>query len=121
MNVTLYLPEGSVLLADRNTYNYHSNDYYYNDILDHDMEERHLKIISNGVECLDCPEDEEFDIEVNIKNDENGLEINEDGIKAKSDTSSLQIDEEGIKATSDDIKVNIDDNGIKITTDKDNN
>jgi phage shock protein PspC (stress-responsive transcriptional regulator) len=121
VNVTLYLPEGSVLLADRNTYNYHSNDYYYNDILDHDMEERHLKIISNGVECLDCPEDEEFDIEVNIKNDENGLEINEDGIKAKSDTSSLQIDEEGIKATSDDIKVNIDDNGIKITTDKDNN
>ena len=122
VNVTLYLPEGSVLYADRNTYNYHYNDYYYNDLLDQDMEERHLKIITNGVECLDCPNDGDFDTEVILNDeDENGLEINEDGIKAKSDTSSLEINDDGIKATTDDIKVNIDDDGIKITSDKDNN
>nr|WP_321247641.1 PspC domain-containing protein [uncultured Psychroserpens sp.] len=122
VDVTLYLPEGSVLYADRNTYNYHYNDYYYNDLLDQDMEERHLKIITNGVECLDCPSDDDFDTEVILNDeDENGLEINEDGIKAKSDTSSLEINDDGIKASTDDIKVNIDDDGIKITSDKDNN
>jgi phage shock protein PspC (stress-responsive transcriptional regulator) len=119
--VTVYLPEGTILYADANTYNYHSNDYYYNDILDHNMEERHLKIISNDVECLDCPEDDTIETEIIIKDKENGLEINEDGIKAKSDDSSLQIDEDGIKATTDDIQVNIDDNGIKISTEDDNN
>ena len=122
VDVTLYLPEGSVLYADRNTYNYHYNDYYYNDLLDQDMEERHLKIITNGVECLDCLSDDDFDTEVILNDeDENGLEINEDGIKAKSDTSSLEINDDGIKASTDDIKVNIDDDGIKITSDKDNN
>ncbi|MEM5564353.1 PspC domain-containing protein [Psychroserpens sp. AS72] len=121
ITVTVYLPEGSVLYADENTYHYHSNDYYYNDILDHNMEERHLKIISNGVECLDCPIDDEFRTEVNYEDDENnGLQINENGIKAKSDTNRLEIDVDGIKAESETIKVNIDDNGINITTDDDN-
>ncbi|WP_299334120.1 PspC domain-containing protein [uncultured Psychroserpens sp.] len=120
--VTVYLPEGSVLYADSNTYNYHSNQNYYNDILDHDMEEHYLKIITNGVECLDCPEDEEFKVKVDIEDDENsGLKIDEDGIKAKTENSSLQIDSDGIKAKSDDVKVNIDDDGIEITTDNDNN
>jgi len=117
VTVTVYLPEGAVLYADRNTYNYHSNDYYYNDILDHDMEEHYLKIITNDVECLDCPEDQEFKTEVNIDDEENGLRINEDGIQAKSDNSSLQINEDGIKAKTDEVKINIDDNGIEITTD----
>ncbi|SDS62319.1 Phage shock protein PspC (stress-responsive transcriptional regulator) [Formosa sp. Hel1_31_208] len=120
VTVTIYLPEGSVLFADRNTYNFHSNQYYYNDILDHDMEERHLKIITNGVECLDCPEDENFKVKVDVEDEGSSLQIDEDGIKAKSDNSSLQIDEDGIKATSDDVKVNIDDSGIEITTEDDN-
>jgi len=122
VTVTLYLPEGSVLYADSNTYNYHSNRYYYNDILDQNMEEHYLKIISNGVECLDCPIDEEFKTEVDIDDEENGLEINEDGIKAKTDNSSLQIDNDGVKAKIDDVNVNIDDkDGIQITTENNNN
>jgi phage shock protein PspC (stress-responsive transcriptional regulator) len=122
VNITLYLPEGSVLFADKNTFNYHSNEAYYDDVLDQNMEERHLKIITNSVECLDCPMEDEIEIELNIDDElENGLEINEDGINAKSDDSSLQIDEEGIKAQSDNVKVNINEDGIKITTDKNNN
>ncbi|MFT4611494.1 MAG: phage shock protein PspC (stress-responsive transcriptional regulator) [Glaciecola sp.] len=121
VTVTLYLPKGSVLYADKNTYNYHSNGSYYDDILDQDMEEQHLKIITNGVECLDCPEDEEFQIKVDISDEENGLQIDEDGIKAKSDNSSLQIDEDGIKAKADNVKVNINEDGIEITTEDDNN
>ncbi|TXE19946.1 PspC domain-containing protein [Psychroserpens burtonensis] len=120
VNITLYLPEGSILYADENTFNYHYNGSYYDDILDQDMEERHLKIITNGIECLDCPIEEPFKTEVNVE-EENRLEINEDGIKAKSNNSSLQIDDKGIKAKTGEVEYEIDEDGIKITTDNDNN
>ncbi|MGB3608716.1 MAG: PspC domain-containing protein [Psychroserpens sp.] len=118
--VTVYLPEGTILYADENTYNFHSNDYYYNDILDHDMEEQYLKIISNGVECLDCPEDSKFKLKVDIEDETSGLKINEQGIRAKNNANSLQIDSNGITTKSETIKVNIDENGIEITTDNKN-
>lgn len=120
ITVTVYLPEGSILYADKNTYNYHSNQYYYNDILDHNMEEHYLKIITNGVECLDCPEDEEFQVKVDLEDEDSGLTIDEDGIEAKTPNSSLKIDDEGIKAKSDEVKVNIDEDGIEITSDDGN-
>ena len=82
------------------------------------MEEHYLKIITNGVECTDCQIEEELDLELNISDkNNNGLEINEDGIRAKSNENSLQIDDKGIKAQTDNIKVNINEDGIKITTD----
>ncbi|MEH6535569.1 MAG: PspC domain-containing protein [Psychroserpens sp.] len=122
VTVTLYLPEGSILYADSNTYNYHYNNYHYNDILEQKMEEHYLKIISNGVECLDCSEDEEFKTKVDIDEDDAGLRIDEDGIQAISKNASLKIDSSGLKATIDDVKVKIDDeDGIKITTESDNN
>nr|WP_321223187.1 PspC domain-containing protein [uncultured Psychroserpens sp.] len=122
ITVTLYLPEGTILYADQNTYHYHSNDYYYNDILDHNMEERYLKIISNGVECLDCPEEDEFKTEVNLEdNDQSSLIINENGIQAKTEVNKIQIDDNGIQANSETIKVNIGEEGIEITTQDDDN
>jgi phage shock protein PspC (stress-responsive transcriptional regulator) len=118
VTITLYLPEGSILFADQNTFHYHSNESYYDDILDQNMEEHYLKIITNGVECTDCQIEEELDLELNISDkNNNGLEINEDGIRAKSNENSLQIDDKGIKAQTDNIKVNINEDGIKITTD----
>jgi phage shock protein PspC (stress-responsive transcriptional regulator) len=106
VNITLYLPEGSVLFADENTFNYHSNEAYYDDVLEQNMEQHHLRIITNGVECLDCLMENEIDIKLNTDDKkDNGLEINEDGIKVKSDN----------------VKVNINEDGIKITTDKNNN
>jgi len=117
IEVTLYLPEGTVLYAEGNTYSYHRNSSYYNDILDNGMEEHYLKITNGGVTCLDCPIDEEFNIKVDIEDEETGLKIDEDGIEMKTEDSSLKIDEDGIKAKSDNVNVNIDDNGIEITSD----
>jgi phage shock protein PspC (stress-responsive transcriptional regulator) len=62
--VILYLPEGTVLYADENTYSFHRNSSYYNDILDNGMEEHYLKIIEDDTECLDCEEVDEEKIEV---------------------------------------------------------
>lgn len=86
--VILYVPEGTVIYADDNTYSFHRNSSYYNDILDNGMEEQYLKIIEDGTECLDCEIEEE---------DENLDEINSDNnqiITEEKPYLSIQINEE---------------------------
>ncbi len=63
VRVIVYLPEGSVLYADDNTYTYHRNDSYYRDILDNGDEEKFLSVENNYLRCLDCPVDERKDRE----------------------------------------------------------
>ncbi len=58
IEITLYLPEGSILIAEDNTYSFHSNDSRYNDILHNGMEGKQLLVLKNKMECLNCPEDE---------------------------------------------------------------
>ncbi|NRA94025.1 MAG: PspC domain-containing protein [Psychroserpens sp.] len=117
IEVTLYLPEGTILYAEDNTYTYHRNQSYYNDILDNGMEEQYLEITNNGVKCLDCPEDKEFKLKIDIKDDETGIRINDEGIEMKIEDGKLKIDDEGIKAKSESVNINIDDDGIEITSD----
>ena len=75
VEVTLFLPVGSVLYAADNTYSFHRNSDFYGDILDNGKEEQYLLITRDGAECLDCPaeeidpwgdddEDEEWDKEM---------------------------------------------------------
>ena len=59
VQVTLFLPVGSVLYAADNTYSFHRNTDYYGDILHNGYEGRHLRITAEGTECLDCPAEEE--------------------------------------------------------------
>ncbi|WP_051205377.1 PspC domain-containing protein [Salinimicrobium xinjiangense] len=59
VQVTLFMPVGSVLYAADNTYSFHRNADYYGDILLNGDEERYLKITRGGTECLDCPAEEE--------------------------------------------------------------
>ncbi len=118
VEVILYLPEGTVLYADDNTYSFHRNSSYYNDILDNGMEEHYLQIIDDGVICLDCPED--YKVKVDVSNDRTHLKIDETGLEIKTNDSSLEINEDGVKADGEEVKVNIDDNGIEITTEDDN-
>ncbi|WP_203258531.1 PspC domain-containing protein [Hyunsoonleella ulvae] len=112
VELILYLPEGSVLYADDNTYSFHRNTSYYNDILDNGQEEHYLKILHNDTKCLDCKEDT---FEVNVDTD--GVKINEDGIEIEDGADKVKINGNGIKVESDDVKVNIDRNGIDITSD----
>lgn len=54
VNITIYLPEGAVVWADKNTYSFHRNSSEYRDILDNGFEEHFLKVINDDVKCLDC-------------------------------------------------------------------
>ncbi|WP_339697536.1 PspC domain-containing protein [uncultured Marixanthomonas sp.] len=54
VEITLYLPEGSILIANKNTYSYHRNDSRYEDILENGDEEKTLLILRDATQCIDC-------------------------------------------------------------------
>ncbi len=58
VDLILYLPEGTVLIADDNTYSFHRNYSSWRDILNNGDEGHYLLIQKNKTLCLDCPEGE---------------------------------------------------------------
>lgn len=81
VEVTVYLPLGTILYADSNIKNFQHNNKLQKNILKTGMREQYLKVIKDDVECLDCrtgtkdPE-QKNKAEVNIKiNDEDGVNI----------------------------------------------
>ncbi len=113
VRVIVYLPEGTVLFNDRNTRRYQRRWYNnYNSIISDAKDEHYLRVIRNGVECLDCP------VEINTDNDETtSLEKNpEKGIIIESgDSIKLKLDSEGIKGNTPNIEVKIDnESGVEI-------
>ncbi len=132
VEITLYLPEGTVVFADKNTYPFY-NKYYHrsanrneklsnttriinnNNVLIDGMESHYLQIFNNEIKCLDCPED--FKIKVDLNDENSQFKIDENGVQIKNDTNVIEINKDGIKSTTERVKVNIDSNGIQITTD----
>ncbi len=121
IELTLYLPEGSVLFAEESTYNYHrNNSNYYNDILENGMEEHYLLVKRAKLECLDCDDEDE---QANISSEDNSIiVVNEEGVVAKTESMDIIINDEGAKASTKNVKVTInEEDGISITNQKDNN
>lgn len=75
VEVVLYLPVGTILYADNNTYSFHSNSSRYNDILRNGDEEKYLLIQKSNTVCLDCPDSNR--IEYNSENGEWEQEVND--------------------------------------------
>jgi len=57
IDLILYLPAGSILFADQNTYSFHRNYSSANDMLHNGDEEQYLLITPEGTRCLDCDDD----------------------------------------------------------------
>ncbi|MBQ0768583.1 MAG: PspC domain-containing protein [Bizionia sp.] len=122
VEITVYLPIGSTVLANENTYRYHRNDSRHNDILDNGMENYYLKVENNKLICSDCPAendntDDDFKVNIDINNKNAKLKINDSGIEAKNKNSELEINKAGVKAKSESVNVTIDESGIKINSD----
>lgn len=129
VEVTLFVPEGTILFIDENTYSYHRNfhyNFYYddgddefltkiskNDLFEDGLGGHYLQVFYNKIKCLDCVEDDNFKIKV----DTDGIKINENGVEINGDSSNIKINDDGIKANSESVKVNINKNGIEITSD----
>ena len=61
VRVIIYLPIGSILIADDNTYSYHRNGSSYRDILDNGYEEEYLKVRNNKLVCKTCSDRRDSD------------------------------------------------------------
>ncbi|MBT8375906.1 MAG: PspC domain-containing protein [Bacteroidia bacterium] len=122
VEITLYLPVGTILYADDNTNSFHRNYSYTGDILDSGMEEHYLEILNDKVKCLDCTEDEAY-LRVNINDKEAVVELNEeDGFSLKSDSLSIEINNKGLDSEKNNVRVKVNDkDGVKITSGKNNN
>ncbi len=91
VEITLYLPEGVILNANENTYSFHRNDRYYNDILHNDMEGYNLLVEDDFLKCLDCLE-EEFDED---NSNEGKVNIDTENFKMNIDKNGVDIDVDG--------------------------
>ncbi|TYB77496.1 PspC domain-containing protein [Bizionia saleffrena] len=125
VEITVYLPLGSTLLANENTYRYHKNDSRHNDILDNGMENYYLKVENNTLRCLNCPADndgtdDDFEVNIDINTKDGKLKINDKSLEAKNQNAALEINDDGIKAKSETVNVTIDESGININSESSN-
>lgn len=94
VDITLYLPAGSILFAGEKTHYFHG----YDDLLARSQEGHFLKIGKEGTQCLDCPENKQENTDFPV------IRINGDGIRINSEEEQT--------------KVTIDKNGIQIHSKK---
>ncbi|EDM43443.1 hypothetical protein SCB49_00300 [unidentified eubacterium SCB49] len=94
VEIILYLPEGVILNADKNTYSFHKNERYYNDILDNGMEGYNLLVEDDFLKCLDCPQEVIEELYDNDDDDGN-VNIDIDNFKMNIDSKGVKIDLDG--------------------------
>ena len=122
VEVTVYLPEGSVIYNNSNTESFISYSSF-----DHKLRENtghYFKIEQNNATCLDCPEDQDDDedelkINVDLDGETSKIKFNEDGFEAKGENLKIKINDTVFDASTKNVKVIIDDKeGINITNTK---
>ncbi|WP_406684557.1 PspC domain-containing protein [Seonamhaeicola sp. MEBiC1930] len=114
VTIILYLPEGSTVNFNNNTKSFLPYNKYYNNIVPSKKTNYLLKIIEDDIECLDCPEEEKYEVDVDVHDDKSGLKINDEGVEIKSEDVNIKIDEDGLKGESESVKMNIDSDGVEI-------
>ena len=93
VELVLYLPVGTTLYAEKNTYSFHRNDSRYNDILNNGDEEQYLMILNGDTKCLDCP------VELRVIKDRDELDWErelEDEFGNDGDSDRIIIDGDGV-------------------------
>tara|TARA_R110002049_G_scaffold71370_1_gene183851 strand:+ start:5866 stop:7659 length:1794 start_codon:yes stop_codon:yes gene_type:complete len=114
ITVTLLLPEGTVIHSSKNTKDFYYHDYYNQTIFrQHDVN-HFIKMKEDVIECLDCPIEQDFEVNVDVKDDDNSIKINKNGVEIKADGAKIEINSHGIKAKADDVDVDINADSINI-------
>ena len=112
--ITVYLPIGTSLYLDENTYRYN--------FLGTDKDETYLIMGKKKLICPDCDDykddndNEDYEISLNINGKNSIIKIDSDGIKSNSENLQLIIDSTGIKSNSENLKIDINENQFKVET-----
>ena len=105
VEITLYLPKGTVFKCDKSVENYDRSDN--DDFNLYDSGNYSYKVFDTTIKCLNCPENEDEDYNVDekidIRDDNIDVKINKDGILIKTDSTNangerqyLKIDKNGV-------------------------
>jgi phage shock protein PspC (stress-responsive transcriptional regulator) len=99
IEITLFLPKGTLLKPDESMSNYDRTDGDF--FLWHpDSSNEVFKVEDNKIRCINCPEDyneDENDNETNVTINEDGVSIESDSIvKTKKNFKELKINKDGI-------------------------
>jgi phage shock protein PspC (stress-responsive transcriptional regulator) len=118
IELTLYLPVGSTLFAENNTYSFHRNTSRYRDILLNGQEGHYLEIMDGKTHCETCrssrsTSSDEYEYKVIDWDDKNWKETWRDGNRIKIDRDGIDIN---ITDEKDSVKVNINRRGINVKT-----
>lgn len=118
IELTLYLPVGSTLFAENNTYSFHRNTSRYRDILLNGQEGHYLEIMEGKTNCVTCEKNktgtsESYEYQTIDWDDKNWKETWRDGNRIKIDRDGIDIN---ITDEKDSVKVNINRSGIKVKT-----
>ncbi len=89
VEIILYLPEGTVLFANRNTYSFHRNTDSYGDILKNGNEDHYLKILNNDTECLDCDNQTSVEFETTIEGGTWNMSLRHEFLELPALTSNI--------------------------------
>lgn len=60
IEITIYVPEGTVIYPEENTTSYYSYNSDFKELSNWDNEAHYFRILKNEVQCLDCKEREEM-------------------------------------------------------------
>jgi phage shock protein PspC (stress-responsive transcriptional regulator) len=105
--ITLYLPEGLVTQFSNNTKSFLIYNNQNGNIVTSKEVNHLIKILEDDIKCLDCPEDHDYEVEIDVHDDESEFKLNEKGLKIKDKDVNIEINNEGVSAESDDIEVKI--------------
>ena len=104
IEITLFLPEGTLFKVDSSVENYdRSDDEYFN--LHFSSDKYLYKVFDSKVKCLDCPaEEDEYNDNGDDNDDNTSVTINKDGVSIINDTiirsndniKELKINKDGI-------------------------
>jgi len=117
VEIVIYLPVGSTLFAEENVHKFNTK----NCLLANSKEGYYLTVENGKLICNNCPKeetDDDFEIDVNVNNENTKIKLNAKGLEAKTDENTITIDNKGVKGSTKNVKVNIDENGVKISSEK---
>lgn len=114
VDVILYLPDNMVVKFDKNAQDYMYSGKYDGNIVTRYLVNYFLKIEDGEATCQDCPEEESFDVDIDVKDEDASLKINDEGIEIKSDSTEVSINGEGIKGKTESVKINLNSDGLSV-------
>ena len=88
IDITIYVPEGTVVYNDDSTNSYYSYNSNFKELNNWDSDAHYFRILKNKVDCLDCPEEGE------ILEETDTLEIRKTQIKDTVSSENRSWEEE---------------------------